>query len=230
MSINNRISQLTKTFANTSLTDLEPVEEQHLIQAKTDDCFRKSIDLGKEESPIILKAETIGQVVEPSADFLGGPTKLDVLLYDPINKCPIKGLLVRKADEEDVTFTAYAKDDISQSSSLGTISLEIEADRVWIHTMKNTSDSLQGVGKALIQAAKQEAALQHKDRIELLAIGNSHAFYSSCGFLTSVTDKRNLEEAKAIDALLKSACAMSKTSGEKADTAYLGMLEMGLKL
>lgn len=229
MTINKTISILSEALANTTLDVPDARTTLSPLQEKTDDCFKKVAKETAEPVTTVLKGEMTKEILEihkPSDLLL--PQKFSVLFYDPMSKIDVKGVIVRKADEEDISFTAYREDDLEHSS--GTISVELMKDCLWIHTMKNSSENLLGIGKSLIQVVKQEAALQNKGEIGLIAIGNSHAFYSSCGFITAATNGKSPTEATEMDTLLKSACATAKKTGVKADTSYLGTLEMVLKL
>ncbi len=130
-----------------------------------------------------------------------------------------------------ITYQAHAADDRQKASPLGYISLEVKKNCLWVHTMGNlTNDSITGLGKALIQSAKQECAYQKKADIRFMAIGDSHCFYHACGFVPFPTKKVDAKAAAVLAEVISETAHEGKKSKKKMSTSHLGSVKMGLKI
>lgn len=128
-----------------------------------------------------------------------------------------------------ITYQAHAADDRQKASPLGYISLEVKKNCLWVHTMGNlTNDTITGLGKALIQSAKQECTYQKKADIRFMAIGDSHCFYHACGFVPFPTKKVDAKAAKVLNEIISETAQEAKRSKKKASTSHLGSVKMGL--
>ena len=128
-------------------------------------------------------------------------------------------------DKKYINYHVFRATDTEKTSPIGFMNMEVKKNCLWIHTMG--SDTVRGVGKALIEKAKEECRSHKKPEIRLKAIGTSHCFYHSCKFVPVATTKVDAVATKAIGERIASATAAAKKEGKRAETRF-DPLKMGL--
>lgn len=129
-----------------------------------------------------------------------------------------------------INYQVHTAVDREKSSPLGYISLEVKKNCLWVYTMANLSGDVTGIGKALIQSAKQECLYQKKKEIRFIAIGDSHCFYHACGFAPIPTKRMDSKATEVVAQVIAEASLEAKKSKKKASTSHLGSVKMGLKI